>query len=81
MMAAKMYFPSREIKPVVGMNVAFKASAPESFVGVAAQVTYVWPRFRSGDYLVTLALEQPVRTKEGAVAHIDAFMSELDPRR
>ena len=37
----------------------------------------VWPRFRSGDYLVTLELAVPVKTHEGVIAHIDVFMSEL----
>ena len=41
------------------------------------EVVRVWPRFRSGDYLVTLELAVPVKTHEGVIAHIDVFMSEL----
>ncbi len=79
-MTAKAFFQSPIRKPNVGMTVTFKESAGDVFAGVPAQVTYVWPRFRSGDYLVTIEFEKPVRTKEGSIAHIDAFMSELEFR-
>ncbi len=80
-MTAKAFFHHPVRKPNVGMTVTFKESAADVYAGVPAQVTYVWPRFRSGDYLVTIQFEKPVRTKEGAIVHIDAFMSELDFRR
>ncbi len=63
--------------PFVGMKVAFKATEPAPFASVPSEVVHVWSRFRSGDYLVTLELAAPVRTNEGVIAHIDAFMSEL----
>ena len=64
-------------KPFVGMNVAFKSTEAAPFADFPAAVVHIWPRFRSGDYLVTLELAVPVKTHEGVVAHIDAFMSEL----
>jgi hypothetical protein len=64
-------------KPFVGMTVAFKSTEAEPFAAITSQVVHVWPRFRSGDYLVTLELAVPVKTHEGVIAHIDAFMSEL----
>ncbi len=64
-------------KPFVGMKVAFKSTEAEPFAAVPCEVVHVWPRFRSGDYLVTLELAVPVKTHEGVIAHIDVFMSEL----
>ena len=66
-------------KPRLGMTLAFPATPAEPLAGIAGRVVYIWPRFRSGDYLVTLEYSQPVKTKEGVIAHIDAFMSELCP--
>ena len=37
----------------------------------------IWPRCRSGNYLVTLEYPQPIKTTAGVIAHIDAFLSEL----
>ena len=65
------------MKPFVGMKVAFKSAEAAPFSAVHCEVVYVWPRFRSGDYLVTLELVVPVKTNEGVIAHIDVFMSEL----
>jgi hypothetical protein len=48
-----------------------------SVAGVPVRVIHVWPRFQSGDYLVILEYPEPVRAKEGPIAHIDAFVSEL----
>ena len=64
-------------KPFVGMNVAFKSTEATPYSAVPGAVVHIWPRFRSGDYLVTLELAVPVKTREGVIAHIDAFMSEL----
>jgi len=36
------------------------------------------PRFRSGDYLVTLEYATPVKFGKMFIRHIDAFLSELD---
>ena len=66
-------------KPRLGMTLAFPATPAEPLAGIAGRVVYIWPRFRSGDYLVTLEYPEPVKTKEGLIAHIDAFMSELCP--
>jgi hypothetical protein len=65
-------------KPAIGMVLAIKASAAEPLAGIPGRVIHIWPRFRSGDYLVTLEYEQPIKTQQGLIAHIDAFMSELD---
>ena len=66
-----------QMKPIVGMTLTFKAAVETSLVGVPATVVDVWPRFRSGDYLVTLEYAQPVKVGKEMVRHIDAFMSEL----
>jgi hypothetical protein len=67
------------VKPKLGMILAFQQTPAEPLAGIPAQVIYIWPRFRSGDYLVTLEYPAPVKTKEGLIAHIDAFLSELCP--
>ncbi len=72
-MASKLHLK----KPFVGMKVAFKSAEAAPCTAVPCEVVHVWPRFRSGDYLVTLELAVPVKTHEGVIAHIDAFMSEL----
>lgn len=66
-------------KPTVGMMFAFKDTAARPFYGVPARVVSVWPRFRSGDYLVTLEYATPVRLRNENISHIDAFVSELEP--
>lgn len=65
-------------KPSVGMNLTFKPDAATSLAGIPARVTYVWPRFRSGDYLVTLEYAEPVKFRNTLIKHIDAFTSELE---
>ena len=72
-MAAAAYY----IKPVLGMTLTFKATSSEPLAGISGRVIHIWPRFRSGDYLVTLEFEQPVKTSEGPISHIDVFLSEL----
>ncbi len=64
-------------KPATGMTLAFKPTASSALADVPARVVYVWPRFRSGDYLVTLEYGQPMRYRNELVTHIDAFVSEL----
>ena len=64
-------------KPRLGMTFTFTATPAEPLAGIPGRVIYIWPRFRSGDYLVTLEFPTPVKTKEGLIAHIDAFLSEL----
>ena len=72
-MAAAAY----HIKPMLGMTLTFKETSSEPLAGVSGRVIHIWPRFRSGDYLVTLEFEQPIRTGEGPISHIDVFLSEL----
>jgi hypothetical protein len=69
----------QEAKPTVGMMLAFKDHPSQPLAGIPAKVIYVWPRFRTGDYLVTLEYEQPVKFKNELIIHIDAFASELEP--
>ena len=75
-MTAAVQKKARWATPTLGMRVAFKAESSDTFAGLPARITQVW-RMRSGDYLVTLKLEAPVRTKAGLISYIDAFMSEL----
>ena len=64
-------------KLTVGMTLAFRPTASKALAGIAAHVINVWPRFHSGDYLVTLEFEKPVRYGKDLIRHIDAFASEL----
>lgn len=66
-------------RPARGMILAFKPSASSELAHVPGRVTDIWPRFRSGEYLVTLEYERPVRFKRELIRHIDAFLSELYP--
>lgn len=65
-------------KPTVGMAVTFKSESSPTLAGIQAHVSYVWPRFRSGDYLVTLEYAEPVKFRNTVIRHIDAFVSELE---
>ena len=49
----------------------------EVLADVPARVIYVGPRFSSGDYLVTLEYERPMKWGSEYITTIDAFMSEL----
>ena len=64
-------------KPAMGMRYTFKVGAVPSYADIPVRVVYVWPRFRSGDYLVTLEYDRPGRwaTQE----QFEAFLSELEP--
>jgi hypothetical protein len=66
-------------KPAVGMRLTFVAAACAELAGIPAEVTYIWPRFRSGDYLVTLEYAEPVKLGKALIRHIDAFVSEMEP--
>ncbi len=70
----------RVVKPKVGMTLAFRG-AGGSLAGIPATVVYVWPRFRSGAYLVTLEYAQPVPYGQQFIRHIDAFVDELEVPR
>lgn len=65
-------------RPTVGMTVTFKSESSPTLAGIPAHVSYVWPRFRSGDYLVTLEYAEPVKFRNTLIRHIDAFVSELE---
>lgn len=69
---------SHTTKPVRGMTMAFKQTASQSLAGIPATIVDIWPRFRSGDYLVTLEYATPVKFRKALIRHIDAFISELD---
>ena len=69
---------ANEIKPERGMTVAFKASESQFLAGIPATIIDIWPRFRSGEYLVTLEYASPVRFRKTLIRHIDAFVSELE---
>ncbi len=73
-MTASAYNP----KPAVGMALTFKSESSPALAGIPAQISYVWPRFRSGDYLVTLEYAEPVKFRNSLIRHIDAFVSELE---
>src|SRR5919199_5840921 len=64
-------------KPARGMTLAFTPAASADLAHIPARVIDVWPRFRSGDYLVTLEFEQPIKLQNEVIRHIDAFFSEL----
>ena len=69
-------------KPVLGMTLAFRSTGSESLADIPARVIYIWPRFRSGDYLVTLEYARPVWCGNQLISQIDAFASELyQPRQ
>ena len=66
------------VKPAPGMTLAFKTSVSSDLAGIPAHVVYVWPRFRSGNYLVTLEYPRPVKLGKEFITGIDAFASELE---
>ena len=69
--------PQHAAKPAVGMTVAFTAEASAELADIPARVIAVWPRFRSGAYLVTLEYAQPIAWHHEVIQQIEAFMSEL----
>ncbi len=66
------------LRPTKGMQLTFAANASAELAGIPAEVVDIWPRFRSGDYLVTLEYSEPVRLGKDIVRRIDAFVSELE---
>jgi len=66
-----------QITPVPGMKLTIRHDLDRPGAGVSGTVVFVGPRFASGDYLVTLELEKPVRWRDMLIRHIDVFMSEL----
>jgi hypothetical protein len=67
------------VKPALGMTFAFTPGAGADLAGIPATVVYVWPRFRSGEYLVTLEFPWPVKYGREVITQLDAFLSELEP--
>ncbi len=64
-------------QPALGMRMAFTAAAEPALADLPATVVAIWPRFRSGDYLVTLEYASPIKVGKEVVTHLDAFVSEL----
>lgn len=65
-------------QPRVGTAVTLKNSTGEALAGREGRISYVWPRFRSGDYLVTVKLSRPVCFERRSVSELDLFLSELE---
>ncbi len=65
------------VKPVVGMVVAFRPAGEADLANVPARVVAIWPRLRSGEYLVTLEYAQPIVWHHEVIQQVEAFMSEL----
>ena len=66
-------------KPKERMTVVFTSDAAPELAGIPATVTRIWPRFPSGDRLVTLEFGRPVQYGTDVITQIDAFLSELEP--
>ncbi len=67
------------VDPAVGMTYAFVEGASQPLAGIPGKVIKVWPRFHTGDCLVTLQYDQPVKFRKALITRIDAFVSELQP--
>ena len=66
-------------QPQRGMVMVFKAESAGPLAGLVGTIRAVWPRFRSGDYLVTLEFPQPVPYGTEVITELDVFLSELEP--
>jgi hypothetical protein len=64
-------------KPKLGMTLAFTPVSEPQLADVPARIIRIWPRFSSGDYLVTLEYACPVKLRNVYLQQIDAFVSEL----
>lgn len=62
-----------------GMVLAFTPAASRALADIPARVIDIGPRFRSGDYLVTLEFDRPHQYHNEVIQRIDAFRSELYP--
>jgi hypothetical protein len=65
--------------PVIGMTLAFTEHSAHPLAGIPGKVIQIWPRLRSGDFLVTLEYQQPVKFRNALITRIDAFTSQLCP--
>lgn len=70
-----MYVPLNEVS--VGKMLAFKRTTSAVLCDIPAKVVQVWPPFRTGNCLVTLSYEPPVRLEDKDVSQVDALISEL----
>lgn len=62
----------------IGQIFTLKASASKELAGIPATAIAIGPRFRSGDYLVTLRFSKAVKCGGELLTQIDVFASELD---
>ena len=65
-------------RPQLGMMVILHDGAGSPLAGKTAEIVDVWPRFASGETLISLRLVDPVRLGRAVIAEIDAFLSEVD---
>ncbi len=63
--------------PSPGMRLAFRPAVSSALADIPDHIVSIWPRFHSGDYLVTLRYAQPVKFRNTLVTHVDALFSEL----
>ena len=68
---------AQNLRPVLGMILAFKPSASANLADIPARVALIWPPNRAGDYPVTLEYAEPVEVEQELVRYVDAFTSEL----
>ena len=61
----------------VGKMLAFKRTTSATLCDIPAKVVQVWPQFRTGNYLVTLSYEPPVKLDNKDISQVDALISEL----
>jgi hypothetical protein len=59
------------------MTLAFKPLSEPQLADLPARIVRIWPRFPSGDYLVTLEYARPIKVRNVYLRQIDAFVSEL----
>lgn len=68
---------TQELRPVLGMTLAFKASASATLAGIPARVVLMWPPTGADERPVTLEYPEPVEVEHEAVRYVDAYMSQL----
>ena len=73
----RLRFGRGEPPTKLGMTLAFKPMASRVLGDIPAQVVAIWPRFRSGDYLVTLEYAAPIPYHGEVIQRIEAFRTEL----
>ena len=62
-------------KPTLGMRLAFRPGTEDALAGIPANIVHIWPRFPSGDYLVTLEYAQPAKFRQVLLRQMDTFGS------